>query len=703
MTDPYPDDRAYVRDELTRLDCRLRIKVDRFEGPIDEFGALYVSEAEVRNLLWDDSSGGGGATHQESTEYQRLTNHTRKIRERRRATAEADEPLAIDRLVERFDLDPLAREALILALAPDLEEAYATVYAYLQDDATRRRPTVGFILGLLGGETDQLEHRAMFTPGSPLVDADLLVIEGESPLPARAVRVDRRVAAFLLGEDAVDPALAEVATVSDPETALDDLHVAPDHRETLSRLAETAPGSAPPMLAIHGPPGTGKHARVAALCRERGDRLLTLDETEGISARETELFDRLRREAKLSDTAVHIAGVLGDEKTTTRAIERLDSLSEAVFLTGESTPSNDVLTAPTHHEFVPVRVDRADYDGRRRHWEAQSELPVDIDPATLASTFRLSRGAIDDAMEIARASARADGGEPTASHVYEACRAQSNEELSDLATQIDPVYDWDDIVLPAETEAQLREVADRLTDRGTVYANWGFAEVASLGNGLVALFSGPSGTGKTMAAEVVAAHAGLHLYKIDLAAVVSKYVGETESNLGRVFDEAGDSDAVLLFDEADALFGERSEVSDAHDRYANVEVDYLLQRVEEHDGSVLLTTNLESNIDDAFLRRIHVGVEFPLPDRQARAEIWRRVFPDDAPVGDLDYDYLSRLDLTGGSIRNVALTAAFFAADDGSAVEMENVVRAVKREYQKTGTPIQPDSFGEYRHIIETI
>jgi SpoVK/Ycf46/Vps4 family AAA+-type ATPase len=286
--------------------------------------------------------------------------------------------------------------------------------------------------------------------------------------------------------------------------------------------------------------------------------------------------------------------------------------------------------------------------------------------------------------------------------VYAACRARSSEELTDLATRVDPGYDWDDIVLPAETETQLREVASRLANRGTVYVDWGFADASSLGNGLVALFSGPSGTGKTMAAEVIANAAGLDLYKIDLAAVVSKYVGETESNLGRIFDEAADSDAVLLFDEADALFGERSEVSDAHDRYANVEVDYLLQRVEEHDGAVLLTTNLESNIDDAFLRRVHLGVDFPIPDRAARAEIWRRVFPDDAPVGDLDYDALARLDFTGGNIRNIALSAAFFAADAGATVEMEQVVRAAKRECQKIGRPVQTDQFSEYREDTES-
>ena len=700
MTDPYHDDRAYLRDELARLDCRLRIEVNRFDGPIDEFGALYVSEAEVRDLLAHEST--DGASQLESDEHQRLAERTREIQARRRATASRGDPVRSDRLVNRFSLPSLAREVLLVALAPDVDEKYATVYAYLQNDATRRRPTVGFVLGVLGPAADHLEDRALFTAGSPLVNADLLTLAGDGPLPTREVRVDSRIVDYLLGEPGEDPVLSPHTVVNTPNIGLDSLDVPSERRRALAGLADPDTEPAPPMVALHGPTGTGKANQVEAVSADRDTGLLTLDVTRVDPEHFCRLLDRVAREARLRDLAIHLAGGLDDEAATLHAIDRLDNLPTAVYLTGDSPPSTEVRTAATRHELVPLAVDRVDYDGRRRYWAARDDLPPDVDPETLASTFRLNRGAIDDAMEMAAATARAAGETPDASHVYTACRQQSSEELSEFATRIDPTYDWTDIVLPEETETQLREVAARLQDRGTVYADWGFAEQSSLGNGLVALFSGASGTGKTMAAEVVANHAGLYLYKIDLAAVVSKYIGETESNLGRIFDEAADSDALLLFDEADALFGERSDVSDAHDRYANVEIDYLLQRVEEHDGAVLLTTNLESNIDDAFTRRIHLGVDFPLPDRSARADIWQRVFPEDTPVGDLEYDFLARLDLTGGNIRNVALSAAFYAASEDQPVGMEEVVRAVKRECQKNGMPIQPDQFGEYRDIIES-
>jgi SpoVK/Ycf46/Vps4 family AAA+-type ATPase len=242
-------------------------------------------------------------------------------------------------------------------------------------------------------------------------------------------------------------------------------------------------------------------------------------------------------------------------------------------------------------------------------------------------------------------------------------------------------------------------VADQIRRRSTVYAAWGFEGRFSLGNGTIALFSGPPGTGKTMAAEVIAGDVGLDLYRVDLASVVSKYIGETEKNLARVFDAAEASNAILLFDEADALFGKRSEVSDAHDRYANVEVAYLLQRVEAYDGTVLLTTNHERNVDEAFLRRIHHRIDFPRPDAAVRERIWRAIFPAETPVGDLDYEFLASFAITGGNIKNVALRAAFLAAAD-SCVEMPHVVRAVRRELQKEGTLIDPAEFGPYRELL---
>lgn len=271
--------------------------------------------------------------------------------------------------------------------------------------------------------------------------------------------------------------------------------------------------------------------------------------------------------------------------------------------------------------------------------------------------------------------------------LFAACRAQTDPKLGALARKIEPKFRWDDIVLPADQLDQLREICSQTRHRHTVYDEWGFDRKLSVGKGLTALFTGPPGTGKTMAAEVVANGLSLDLYKIDLSQVVSKYIGETEKQLRLIFDAAQASSAILFFDEADALFGKRSEVKDAHDRYANIEVGYLLQKMEEYEGIAILATNLRQNMDEAFIRRMRFIIEFPFPDEQYRRLIWRTAFPAQASLeGDVDFDWLARgIKLAGGNIKNITLAAAFFAAAEGGTIHMSHIVRAARREFQKIG------------------
>ena len=275
----------------------------------------------------------------------------------------------------------------------------------------------------------------------------------------------------------------------------------------------------------------------------------------------------------------------------------------------------------------------------------------------------------------------------TQADLHAACRLHSNRKLAELAQKITPHYTWDDLVLPDDQMAQLGEIYHQVQYRALVYDAWGFDRKLAMGKGVSILFAGPPGTGKTMAADVLAGALGLDLYKIDLSTVVSKYIGETEKNLARIFGEARTSNAILFFDEADALFGKRTQVRDAHDRYANVEISYLLQKMEEYDGVVVLATNLRKNLDEAFVRRLHVTVEFPMPDVADRRRIWAQIWPDATPRDpDLDLEFLARqIEVAGGSIRNIALAGAFLAAADGRVVTMAHLLRATHREYQKMG------------------
>ena len=329
-----------------------------------------------------------------------------------------------------------------------------------------------------------------------------------------------------------------------------------------------------------------------------------------------------------------------------------------------------------------------------------------MDLGALATKFRFTAGQISDAAATARNLARwrdPEAGQLTLDDLHVACRLQSNRKLGTLARKITPFYAWDDIVLPADRLQQLREICNQVKHRSQVYDAWGFDRKLSMGKGLNVLFSGPSGTGKTMAAEIMAGELGLDLYKIDLSTVVSKYIGETEKNLARIFEEAETSNAILFFDEADALFGRRSEVRDSHDRYANIEISYLLQRMEEYDGMAILATNLHKNMDEAFVRRMHFTVEFPFPDAANRLRIWEKIWPAETPRNpNLDPAFMARrFELAGGSIRNIALAAAFLAADDGQVVDIGHVIRATQREYQKMGKIVMDGEFGEYaRHVM---
>jgi SpoVK/Ycf46/Vps4 family AAA+-type ATPase len=324
-----------------------------------------------------------------------------------------------------------------------------------------------------------------------------------------------------------------------------------------------------------------------------------------------------------------------------------------------------------------------------------------IDPVTvegLANRFRLMPEQISQAVEESCASAQwrkafssevghVDSSDPLPDELYAAARAQSGSDLVSVARKLEPNYTWDDLVLPSETMRQLHEICQRVNRREQVLGQWGFDRKLSLGKGTSSLFAGPSGTGKTMAAEVIANEVKLDLYAIDLAGVVSKYIGETEKNLDRIFATAEGTNAILFFDEADALFGKRSEVRDSHDRYANLEISYLLQKMDAYQGVTILASNLRQHMDDSFIRRLAFTVLFPFPDETYRRRIWLGMWPAETPVSDtVDFDDLAgRFKLSGGNIKNIALAAAFLAADDGGVVTTAHLLHAVQREYEKMG------------------
>jgi hypothetical protein len=471
------------------------------------------------------------------------------------------------------------------------------------------------------------------------------------------------------------------------------------------------------VLYCQGSYGVGKQTAAMACCQELGGALLVVD-GKRLAASSLEEFATLARlidrEARLQGVLLYwedFDALLTDEKDAHLAtlLPVLEAHPGPTFLAGAATwEPVDALRSVT---FVRLPFPQPGYQERLHLWRATlaEDAGVTLDPeldlAALANKFRLSGGQIRDAAATARNLARGRApGTPllTQADLHAACRLHSNRKLAELAQKITPHYTWDDLVLPGDRQAQLGEIYHQVQYRALVYDAWGFDRKLAMGKGLSILFAGPPGTGKTMAADVLAGALELDLYKIDLSTVVSKYIGETEKNLARIFDEARTSNAILFFDEADALFGKRTQVRDAHDRYANVEISYLLQKMEEYEGVVILATNLRKNLDEAFVRRLHVTVEFPMPDVADRRRIWAQIWPAATPRDpDLDLDFLaSRVDVAGGSIRNIALAGAFLAAADGGVVTMQHLLRATHREYQKMGKVLTAREFGEYAERV---
>jgi ATP-dependent 26S proteasome regulatory subunit len=421
------------------------------------------------------------------------------------------------------------------------------------------------------------------------------------------------------------------------------------------------------------------------------------------------------REGLLQNSALLFNGydlLLSDEKEIKSSYENmlaeLDNYPQWVFLASEKEwrPAG----IPGDKPFISIELPLPPYSARRQlwanQWQDDSTLAVDVDLNDLASKFRLSGGQIRDAAAAARSLAQWRDPEKaviTNQDLHAACRQRFRGTLSALSRKIQPRYHWSDIILPKDQTEQLHEICSYVKYYYTVYGDWGFERKLSTGKGLNVLFAGPSGTGKTMAAEIIANELGLDLYKIDLSAIVSKYIGETEKNLDRVFREGQTSNAILFFDEADALFGKRSEVRDSHDRYANIEIAYLLQKMDEYEGAVILATNLRKNMDEAFARRMHFTVEFPTPEEADRHRIWQNIFPSEAPLAtDIDLSFLARqFKITGGNIKNIALGAAFLAAQDGGSINMDNIIWATKREFQKLGKLCTETDFAQYFELVK--
>jgi hypothetical protein len=566
-------------------------------------------------------------------------------------------PPALNTLCITFGLSPFEREVLLLCAGIELDSTFASLCARVHGDPQKNYPTFSLALAALPEP-----HWSALTPAAPLRCWRLIEVGKGSVLTLSPLYIDERVLHYLAGMQHLDKRLASIV---EPYPMVDDHDLVPSHRTLADRITATWSDAeylrTMPIVQLCGNETAGKRAIAVAVCRSLGlnlhvisahfiptgpaelDALIRLCEREVAMSRRAFLLDC--DEVDKNDGA--------REKAIDKIIERFNSPLIITSQERRHTRYRSIITFDVH---------KPSASEQREIWEHG-----------LGMVAASLNGRMDSLVSQFTTSAQT---------IHSACAEVSGRISSD------DTMSQDDLVLPQLQKQILQEITMHVRQRLKVYNNWGFAAKSSQGLGISALFAGSSGTGKTMAAEVLANELKLDLYRIDLSQVVSKYIGETEKNLRRVFDVAEEGGAILLFDEADALFGRRSEVKDSHDRYANIEVSYLLQRMEAYRGLAILTTNMKDALDTAFLRRIRFIVQFPFPDVRQRVEIWKRIFPADTPTEGLDVNMLARLNVAGGNIKNIALYAAFLADEADESVRMAHLLRAARSEYVKLERPM---------------
>jgi len=724
--EPFANSLEHILAEMRRLDLLLRRAVllsrrSRSGDVPEEFRGLVISEDNVDQMLdsvdflgdnWrmDDATAKSAAGIDRELETRQA-----EIRARMQASEEAGQRLALFHLASTFGLSPAEVDVLLIALAPELEPRYETLYAYLQNDVTRKRCTVNLALNLIcRTEQEKLQARDIFAPDSTLIYFHLLELHEEpydrSPtLLRRFLKLDDSVARFLLERQ---PTLASKGELLPARLPLSELETSERARNELQNLAAALTHdeseSAVVQLWGNGQAPLKEAAESLAVALVRDMLFVEMADLDYDSSKLAEVA----RDAALWDNLL----VLDCSRPLLVEADReRQARAEQQFWKRIGGNNGVVVALNTTDRFVPIptqskvwriKIDAPDFAARRLSWtNAMGGRVTDFDANRLADLFTFSGQRVQQIANLASSTATLrDPAEPrpTMNDVMTAARDLTTPNLQRYALMVEPKHTWDDLILPPDRMRQLHSIVSRLRYRSIVHQDWGFGKKMVRGRGLSVLFSGPSGAGKNLAAEVLASELSLHLFQIDLAAVVSKYIGETESRLSEIFREAELSQSLLFFDEADSLFGKRTEISDAQDRFANMEVNFLLQRMEQYEGLVVLATNFQKNLDDAFLRRLYYAVEFPFPDEEAREKIWRLHLAGVPVDQDVDYKFLANsFVVAGGSVRNVVLEAAFHAAEERGLtgpISISHLLDALKREYQKQGKLVMKADLGRYAH-----
>ncbi|NLT95945.1 MAG: AAA family ATPase [Clostridia bacterium] len=718
---PYGDNFEYLADLKKSLDLKiyfyLKELINSTRGETYNLKGLVIPREEVVDFLskLDGESAGHHLCENESRENHKVLRDLENfIAKRIELTLKTDVFLPLKYLCQVFGLNDFEKHCLALSLLVHYDRVYQRIFGYIQDDISLKYPNLDTAIKLFSpraSEQEVLEFVLLFEKRLAkffFQQADSAPVSLSLPL-----QLDKRILDIILGND--EESFPPFLRLFYPGQALPPLIIQKDIQERMQNLIK---GGGQNIFYFYGPPGSGKRLQIKHLAHKLGRAVIFADVTKLISSdgswdeinlnktlREIILYNAVFCLENFKDVT---AGNTWDSHSVLALLEEIGKEADLLFVVDDTEEPLPELRAKAN--WLEVRFNLPSRREQKELWlEFSREFPLEkgMDVGELANKFQLMPGQIFNALKQAWVQARWQGKEAiTKKNLYEACYQQISHNLSEKATLIKARYGFDHLILPPAQKRQLISACNQVRFKHIVYDEWGFEEKLAYGKGLSMLFAGPPGTGKTMAAQVIAGELGLELYKIDLSQVVSKYIGETEKNLKEIFAEGEKSNVILFFDEVDVLMGKRTEQKDAHDKYANLEVAFLLQSMEDYQGISIMATNFLQNIDSAFIRRLNYVIHFPFPDVEHRKKIWQSIFPKKMPLAsdDIDYEYLAKqFEITGGNIKNIALVAAFMAAERRETVAMKHILGAVKNELEKQGKVLLKQDFGEYAFYLDKL
>lgn len=709
----YRSNLEQIFDFLMLLDLRicLALSTQQSSTEFNAFKGLFIKHEEMASLFSHGIENQKSSKEMEHLRKQ-IKEKDHEVERKSRISKERGIFLSFGHLCDTFDLSWFEKQVVLMCLACELDNKYEKVYGFLQDDLTLKYPTLDLVLNMLCKSEEDNFKRRIYWRRQGLLQRYLLidtVERGSVESSKKELRLRSEIVDFIIYGDSALSEFDMYIEVYRKNDIIEPLSIGIQVHEKLKQYLSDIQNQSMKerkllCVNIAGPEGAGKTLHVKHLCKYFHRNLLLVN------------MDLIVNEEKAEVLAMHIvclkklmcamlAVKFTDvaEKTNTykekevmmflkcvlNLLQSEEMWQEPLFFISRGNVDFEWLS--NKGNIVDIEFQVPDLKERKLLWEtlsAKYRHSGSINWGEIAAKFRFTPGQIEKALALAKTNAAWKMSEDgiCEEDLYSACCSNGKKLLLKKASKLEARYGWEDIILPRDAGEQLKNACNQMKYRQTVMGDWGFGQKLAYGKSLSILFSGPPGTGKTMGAQVVAKELRLELYKVDISQLVSKYIGETEKNLAEVFSEAEKCNAILFFDEADALFGKRSEVKDSHDRYSNTETAYLLQRIEEYEGVCILATNYIKNIDGAFLRRFNFVIEFPFPDDKYRERIWHSIFPKETPLDDIDFQLIARkFEVSGGNIKNIALSAAFLAASEGKPVGMQHVIKAAQNEMAKMG------------------